>query len=104
MRNKTDAPVAHFQLKSTFQLTGRHFFLVGTIEDGQIEIGDYVKLRFNHDAFEEKILAIETVSKQQNGENFDELALGINEPTLNQKSELEEASLIHSSIEIFKYN
>ena len=80
--------IAKFRLKSAFQLTGRHFFLLGQITDGQINKGDFMDLTMLGLNKKPKIEAIEFALKKENENVWEDVALGTDELNEDEKDYL----------------
>jgi hypothetical protein len=82
-------PSATFKIKSAFQLTGTHFYVLGDVLSGEIRIGmkaDLTSIGI------EKSFVIETVEfarMSENGEVWEEVGLGFSGLTDNEKELLE---------------
>jgi len=81
-----DRAVAQFKLASAFQLTGRPFFLFGQIVKGEIKQGQFMDLTMLGLNKKPKIEAIEFVLKQQDGKAWEDIGLGTNELTEEDKA------------------
>ncbi|MBB4805066.1 hypothetical protein HNP38_000338 [Chryseobacterium defluvii] len=73
--------VAQFKLNSCFQLTGRKFFILGEITEGEIKQGQYMDLTMLGLNKKPKIESIELAFKQQDGKAWEDIALVTNELT-----------------------
>jgi hypothetical protein len=78
--------VAQFKLKSSFQVTGHHFFLMGEITKGEIKPGNFMDLIMLGLNKKPKIETIEFARKQKDGNAFEEIGLGTNELTVEDKA------------------
>ena len=77
--NKTNLntlTVAQFRFDSSFQLTGRCFFLLGQITKGEIKQGQFMDLTMLGLSKKPKIKAVEFVRKQQDGKVWEDIGLG----------------------------
>ncbi len=83
--NWHDLTVAQFNLKSSFQLTGRQFFLVGELTKGEIKQGQFMDFTIWGLNKKPKIEAIEYVLKRQDGNVWEDLGLGTTELTEEDK-------------------
>ena len=83
--NWHDLTVAQFKLENSFQITGRHFFLLGQISKGEIKQGQYMDLTMLGLNKKPKIEAIEFALKKQDGKVLEDIALGTNELTEEEK-------------------
>lgn len=83
--NWHDLTVAQFNLKSSFQLTGRQFFLVGELTKGEIKQGQFMDLTIWGLNKKPKIEAIEYVLKRQDGNVWEDVGLGTTELTEEDK-------------------
>ena len=77
--------VAQFKLNSSFQLTGRQFFLLGEITKGEIKQGQFMDLTMLGLNKKPKIEAIEFALKRQDGKVWEDIGLGTNELTEEDK-------------------
>lgn len=80
--------IALFKLENSFQTTGRYFFLIGKITKGNPQIGSFIDLTMLGLNKKPKIEAIEYVLKQQNDKAEEDIALGTNELTYDDKEYL----------------
>lgn len=80
-----DLTVAQFKLNSSFQLTGRQFFLLGEITKGEIKQGQFIDLTILGLNKKPKIEAIEFALKRQDGKVREDIGLGTNELTEEDK-------------------
>lgn len=83
-----DLTVAQFKLNSSFQLTGRQFFLLGEITKGEIKQGQFMDLTMLGLNKKPKIEAIEFAIKRQDGKVWEDIGLGTNELTEEDKQYL----------------
>jgi hypothetical protein len=68
--------VATFQIASAFQVTGRHFFIVGEILSGNIKTGMKADLTIIGLAKKPVITAMEYVLHRENGAAWEDIGLG----------------------------
>lgn len=80
--------VAQFKLESSFQLTGRHFFILGQITKGEIKQGQFMDLTMLGLNKRPKIEAIEFALKRQDGKIWEDIGLGTNELSEEEKQYL----------------
>ncbi|WP_338814758.1 hypothetical protein V9L05_05905 [Bernardetia sp. Wsw4-3y2] len=80
--------VAKFKLNRSFQLIDRPFFLLGEITKGEVKQGQFMDLRMLGLNKTPKIEAVEFAFKRQDGENYNEIGLGTNELTEEDKEYL----------------
>ena len=80
--------VAKFKLESSFQLTSRHFFLLGQITKGEIKQGQFMDLTILGLNKRPKIEAIEFALKRQDGKVWEDIGLGTNELSEEDKKYL----------------
>jgi len=80
--------VADFKLNTSFQLTGKHFYVLGEIRNGNIEIGNFIDLTMLGMNCKPKIESIEFALKKINGKTTEDIALGTSELTESQKERL----------------
>lgn len=83
-----DVTVAQFKLNSSFQLTGRQFFLLGEITKGEIKQGNFMDLTMLGLNKKPKIDAIEFALKRQDEKIWEDVGLGTNELTEEDKEYL----------------
>lgn len=77
--------VAQFKLDSSFHLTGRHFFLLGKITKGEIKQGQFMDLTMLGLNRRPKIEVIEFALKRQDGKVWEDIGLGTNDLTEEDK-------------------
>ncbi|GAB3513074.1 hypothetical protein [Emticicia fontis] len=80
-----DKIVAQFLLDDAFQITGRPFFIVGKILEGRIDKGNYIDLRRIGINRKPIIEAVEIVTKRREGIAEAYIALGIKDPSEDEK-------------------
>jgi hypothetical protein len=80
--------VAQFQLNSSFQLTGRHFFLFGQITKGKIKQGNFMDLTLLGLNKKPTIETIEFALIRQDGKVWEDIGLGTTELTEGDKEHL----------------
>lgn len=80
-----DLVVTKFKLNNTFQLTNRKFLLLGEITTGEIKQGQFMDLTMLGLNKKPKIEAIEFALKQQDSKAWEEIGLGTNELTEEDK-------------------
>ncbi len=100
--NWHDIKVADFKLNSSFQLTGRKFYLTGEIVKGQVEVGNFIDLTMVGLNCKPKIEAIEFALKRKNGTSTEDIALGTNELTEKQKEYLKKLGSFGTPFDIVK--
>lgn len=86
--NWHDLAVAQFKLENSFQITGGFFFLLGQIAKGEIKQGQLMDLTMLGLNKKPKIEAIEFALKRQDGKVWEDIALGTNELTEEDKKYL----------------
>ena len=86
--NWHDLTVAQFKLNNSFQLTNRQFFLLGEIVKGEIKQGQFMDLTMLGLNKKPKIEAIEFALKRQDGKVWEDVGLGTNELTEEDKEYL----------------
>lgn len=79
---------AKFKLNSTFQLIGRQFFLLGEITKGEIKQGQFMDLTMLGLNKKPKIEAFEFALKRQDRKVWEDIGLGTNELTEEEKEYL----------------
>lgn len=92
--------VAKFKLKSSFQLTGRQFFLLGEITKGEIKQGQFMDLTMLGLNKKPKIEAIEFALKRQDGKTWEDIGLGTNELTEEDKQYLKDVGSFGTPFDI----
>ena len=92
--------VADFKLNSSFQLTGKQFYLVGEIRNGNIRIGNFIDLTLLGLNSKPKIESIEFALKKVDGKAIEDIALGTNELTENQKTRLKKIGSFGTQFDI----
>jgi hypothetical protein len=92
--------VAQFTLNDTFQITGRKFFLTGQIIEGEIKEGQHIDLRMLGLNKKIKIESIEFVLKRQDGKAWEDIALGTNELTEQDKEYLKSIHPFKKTLDI----
>jgi hypothetical protein len=80
--------VAQFKLNSSFQLTSRQFFLLGEITKGEIKQGQFMDLTMLGLNKKPKIEAVEFALKRHDGKVWEDIGLGTNELTEEDKEYL----------------
>ncbi len=98
--NWHDIVVAQFKMNSSFQLTGRPFFLLGQITKGEIKQGQFIDLTTLGLNKKPKIEAIEFALKGQDGKVWEDIALGTYELTQEDKKYLEKIDSFGKSFDI----
>lgn len=83
--NWHDVTVAQFKLEYSFQITDRQFFLIGQITKGEISPGQFIDLTILGLNKKPKIEAIEFSLKRQDGKVWEDIGLGTNELTEDEK-------------------
>ncbi|KAB1232315.1 hypothetical protein [Chryseobacterium viscerum] len=92
--------VAQFKLNNTFQITGRQFFLIGEIVKGEIKQGQRIDLRILGLNKKPKIESIELALKRQDGKASEDIALGTNELTEEDKQYLKSINSFRELLDI----
>ena len=77
--------VAQFKLNNAYQLKGKQFFLLGTVVKGGIKKGQFIDLTMLGLNKKPKIETIEFALKSAHGEIREDIALGTNELTEDEK-------------------
>ena len=77
--------VAQFKLDSSFQLHGRYFYLLGQIINGNIKQGQFMDLTMLGLNKKTKIEAIEFARRNENGKTWEDIGLGTNQLTEQEK-------------------
>ena len=86
--NWHDLTVAKFKLENSFQITGRQFFLTGQVTKGEIKQGQFMDLTMLGLNKKPKIEVIEFTRKNRDGIVLEDIALGTNELTEEDKKYL----------------
>jgi len=97
-----DLIVAQFKLNSSFQLAGRYFFLFGQITKGKIEQGQFMDLTMLGLNKRPRIEAIELVLKRENGKVWEDIGLGTNDLTEEDKGYLKKIGSFGTPFDIIK--
>lgn len=92
--------IAQFKLDSAFQLTGKQFFLLGTIVKGDIKKGQFIDLTMLGLNKKPKIETIELALKRKNGKIREDIALGTNELTEDEKEFIKNKGSFGTPIDI----
>ncbi len=95
-----DLTVAQFKLNSSFQLTGRQFFLLGEITKGEIKQGQFMDLTMLGLNKKPKIEVIEFALKGQDGKVWEGTGLGTNELTEEDKQYLKNVGSFGTQFDI----
>lgn len=93
---------AQFKLESAFQLTNREFFLLGQITKGEIIEGQFIDLTMLGLNKKPKIETIEFALKRQDGKVWEDIALGTNELTEQEKEYLKRIGSFGTPFDIVK--
>lgn len=83
--NWHDQVVAQFKLENSFQITGRKFFLIGKIIKGEIKQGQFIDLTMLGLNKKPKIESIEYSLIRKDGKAWEDIGLGTNELTDEEK-------------------
>ena len=94
--------VADFKLNSSFQLTGKQFYVLGEIRNGNVEIGNFIDFTMLGMNCKPKIESIEFALKKVNGKSTEDIALGTNELTESQKERLKKIGMFGTPFDIIK--
>jgi hypothetical protein len=97
-----DLTVAQFKLNSSFQLTGRQFFLLGKIIKGEIKQGQFMDLTLLGLNRRPKIEAIEVALKRQDGKAWEDIGLGTSDLTEEDKEYLKNIGSFGTPFDIIK--
>ncbi len=92
--------VAKFKLDCVFQITGRQFFLLGQIVQGEIKQGQFMDLTILGLNKKPKIYAIEFALKRQDGKVWEDIGLGTNDLTEKDKEYLKNISSFETPFDI----
>lgn len=77
--------IALFKLNNAYQLKGKQFFLLGTVVKGDIKKGQFIDLTMLGLNKKPKIETIEFALKRKDGKVWEDIALGTNELTEDDK-------------------
>ncbi|WP_199174569.1 hypothetical protein [Flavobacterium sp. 9] len=80
--------VAQFKLNNSFQITGREFFLLGQVVKGEIKTGQFIDLTMLGLNKRPQIAVVEFALKREDGEVWEDIGLGTNELTEEDKEYL----------------
>jgi len=94
--------VAEFLFKNSFQLRDRHFFIFGEMINGVIQKGDLLDLSLAGLNCKPEIKAIEFALKRENGKAWEDIALGIEGLSDNEKSYLTNSGALGISVDIVR--
>ena len=94
--------VAQFRLDSSFQITGRCFFLVGQITKGKIKQGQFMDLTMIGLNKKPKIEAVEFVRRRQDGKVWEDIGLGTNELSEEEKEFIKSKDSLAISFDIIR--
>jgi hypothetical protein len=97
-----DLTIAQFKLVSSFQLTGGYFFLLGNITKGQVSKGSFLDLTMLGLNKKPKIEAIEFALKKQDGKVWEDIALGTNDLSEEDKDYLKQKGAFGTPFDILK--
>jgi hypothetical protein len=100
--NWHELTVAQFRLESSFQLTGRQFFLLGQITKGEIKQGQFMDLTLLGLNKRPKIEAIEFALKRKDGKVWEDIGLGTNDLTEEDKEYLKMIGAFGTPFDIIK--
>jgi len=92
--------VAQFKLNDIIQITGRQFFLIGQIIEGEIREGQRIDLRILGLNKKIKIESIEFALKHQDGKAWEDISLGTNELTEQDKEYMKSIHPFKESLDI----
>lgn len=92
--------VGVFHLKSAFQVTNRQFFLAGELTSGEVKEGQFIDLTVLGLNKKPRIEAVEFALKRQDGEVYEDIALGTSELTEEDKQFLKELGTSRKPIDI----
>lgn len=97
-----DIVVAQFKLNRAFQVTNRPFFLLGQVTKGEIEKGHFMDLTFLGLNKRPMIEAIEYGLRREDGSSWEEVGLGTNELTEEDKAYLIKAGSFITPFDIIR--
>jgi hypothetical protein len=95
-----DIVVAQFKLNTSFQLTGRQFFLLGEIIKGEVKQGNFMDLTMLGLNKKPKIEAIEFALKREDGKVWEDIGLGTNELCEEDKEYLKNSGAFGTPFDI----
>jgi hypothetical protein len=95
-------PIATFQVRAAFELTGRYFFLLGEILSGRIQKGMTVDLR--PIGIDKRLIleAIEFALRREEDKTWEEVGLGISGLTAAEKEHLKTGSPFSRPIRLIR--
>lgn len=91
---------AQFKLDNVFHLTGRGFYLLGEIIEGEINPGQLVDLKVLGINKDLKVASVELADKPYDGKPWNGVGLAINELTGEDIQHLKQQCLLHPVINI----
>lgn len=94
--------VGQFKLNSTFQVTGKQFFLIGEIIKGEVKQGQFMDLTILGLNKKPKIEVIEFALKRQDGKVWEDIGLGTNELSEDEKEYLKNTGSFGIPFDILK--
>jgi len=94
--------VAQFKLEGSFQLTDREFFLFGKITRGEIMKGQFIDLTMLGLNKKPRIEAIEFLLKRQDGKVWEDIAVGTNDLTEQDKEYVKRIGSFGTPVDIIK--
>ena len=97
-----DLTVAQFKLESSFQLKDKYYFLLGHITKGTIQQGQFIDLTMLGLNKRPKIEAIEFALKRQDGKSWEDIGLGTNDLTEEDKEYLKSIGSFGTPLDIIK--
>jgi len=97
-----DLTIGQFKLNSSFQLPGRYFYLLGQITKGEIKEGNFIDLTMLGLSKKPKIETIEFALKKQDGNTWEDIALGTNELNEDDKTYLIKMGGFQTPFDIIK--
>jgi ribosomal protein L40E len=97
-----DLIVAQFKLESSFQISGRHFFLLGQITKGVIKQGQFMDLTMLGLNKRPKIETIEFALKRKDGKAWEDIGLGTNDLSEQDKEYLKDKGLLGTTFDVIK--
>jgi hypothetical protein len=92
--------VAKFKLNASFQVKGGQFFLLGEITKGKIKQGQFMDLTILGLNKKPKIEAIEFALKRQDSKALEDIGLGTNELTEEEKEYIKSKSSLGTTFDI----
>ena len=97
-----DLTVAQFKFNTAFQVTNRPFFLLGQITKGEIRIGQFMDLTMLGLNKRPKVEVIEFALKRENDKIMEDIGIGTNDLTEEDKDYLKNIGSFGTPFDIIK--